>query len=129
MGVAETSLLVTFLAIPVLLDQADSQHRTSLKHAGARTEGGQRFESPQLHQEVDANRRDFQVRRIARHSRKQHHCQMRADVRSARATGSNPLRSNRKSAQARVDAIFLGSCERQRACGKRSADLVPIATS
>jgi hypothetical protein len=31
--------------------------------------GGQRFESPQLHQEVRANRRDFLVRRIARHSR------------------------------------------------------------
>jgi hypothetical protein len=29
MGVGETSLLVTFLAIPVLLDPADSQHRTS----------------------------------------------------------------------------------------------------
>jgi hypothetical protein len=29
MGVGETSLLVTFLAIPVLLDPADGQHRTS----------------------------------------------------------------------------------------------------
>lgn len=30
---------------------------------------GYRFESPLLHQEVGANRRDFLVRRIARHSR------------------------------------------------------------
>ena len=55
MGVGETSLLVTFLAIPVLLDPADGQHRTSLKPARARTKGGQRFESPQLHQEVRAS--------------------------------------------------------------------------
>ena len=29
MGVGETSLLVTFLAIPVLLEPADGQYRTS----------------------------------------------------------------------------------------------------
>jgi hypothetical protein len=31
--------------------------------AGSHSGGGQRFESPQLHQEVHANRRDFLVRR------------------------------------------------------------------
>ena len=36
---------------------------------GAPRRGGQRFESPQLHQEVRANRRDFLRRRIARHFR------------------------------------------------------------
>jgi hypothetical protein len=37
--------------------------------ATAQHYGDQRFESPQLHQEVGANRRDFLRQRIARHSR------------------------------------------------------------
>jgi hypothetical protein len=37
----------------------NNRKRLRLKRAGTRTGGGRRFESPLLHQEVRANRRDF----------------------------------------------------------------------
>jgi hypothetical protein len=65
--------------------------------------GGQRFESPQLHHEVRANRRDFQVRRIARHSRglrpQQSVCQVYSTVSAAhegRRKGRDSCRQNRR---------------------------------
>jgi hypothetical protein len=85
--------------------------------------GGQGFESPQLHQEVRANRRDFLVRRIARHSRdlRRRTSRASATASSSPATRPSPSRGRMPTPRRSARNLACAMCSKARSSATRVA--------